>query len=86
MPIFDSKRNNCTKQITSLGQGSQVSISYSYFPFYMSGNNYGVSLRLNALQLVKHVPIKSNGSKYGFEVVPNGFVAQALEDESEIPY
>ncbi len=86
VPIFDSENKNCTKSVASIGRHSQVKIAYSYYPFYMSANNYGVSLRLNALQIVKLVPITSNGGKYGFDAVPDGYVAHAVEDESEIPY
>ena len=85
VPLFDSENKNCTKNVASIGRNSQVKISYSYYPFYMSGTNYGVSLRLNAIQLIKLVPITSNGGKYGFEAVDGGYVAQALDD-SEIPF
>jgi len=86
VPLFDSENKNCTKKIASIGRDSQVRISYSFFPFYMNANNYGVSLRLQAIQIVKLVPIASNGNKYGFGVVADGYVAQPVEDEVEIPY
>lgn len=86
VPIFDSDNKNCTNKVAGLGRDSQVKVSFSYYPFYMSANTYGVSLRLHAIQLIKLVPITSDGGKYGFDTVANGFVAQATEDEFEIPY
>lgn len=85
VPIFDSGNKNCTKSVAGIGRESQVRISYTLVPFYMNANNYGVSLRLQAIQLVKLVPITSNGSRYGFDEVADGYVAQTM-DELEIPY
>ena len=85
VPIFDSENKNCTKAVAGIGRGSKVKISYTLVPFYMNANNYGVSLRLQAVQLIKLVPISSNGSRYGFDEVPDGYVAQNI-DELEIPY
>jgi len=86
VPIFDSSNKNCTKKVGSIGRDSQVRIAFSYYPFYMTSSNYGVSLRLHAIQIVKLVPIVSRGEKYGFDVIQNGFVAQDAGDEVEIPF
>ena len=86
VPIFDSDNKNCTKKVLGIGRNSKVRISYSYYPFYMTDSNYGVSLRLHAIQIVELVPIASYGAKYGFDAIPNGFVAHAEGDEIEIPY
>ena len=86
VPLFDAENKNCTNEVRGIGRGSKVKVSFSFYPFYMNANNYGVSLRLNALQIIDLVSLTSNGSKYGFEVIPDGFVAQASESETEIPY
>ena len=87
VPIFDSENKNCTKNVVGIGRDSQVKISYTLLPFYMNANNYGVSLRLQAIQLIKLVPIVSNGSRYGFSEVTDGYVAPNVDDgELEIPY
>ncbi len=86
VPIFDSENKNCTKNVAGIGRDSKVIVSYTLIPFYMNANNYGVSLRLQAIQLIDLVPLSSSGSRYGFGEVTDGYVAHNMDDESEIPY
>lgn len=86
VPIFDSCNKNCTRDVAGIGRDSKVRISYTLVPFYMNANNYGVSLRLQAIQLVKLIPITLSGSRYGFDEIEDGYVASSQADVSEIPY
>jgi len=59
-----------------LTTGSTVSVAVTFTPYYMSENNWGVSLRLKAVQVIKYVPMETRNP---FDAVDGGFV---LEDDN----
>ena len=75
VPLFDASCKDISKRVTNLGNGSQVRIAYDLVPFYMSDKNYGVSLRLTGIQIIKLVEFNAQTAEnLGFEKT-EGYVA-----------
>ena len=54
VPIFDGLGNVITKKVQGiLGNGSEIIVAYQLFPFIFSANNFGISLRLDGIQVLK---------------------------------
>lgn len=67
VPIFDAKGNNITDSISDIGRGSKGKIAFELAPFYMNDKNYGVSLRLTAIQVLELVEGGADSaSAFGF--------------------
>jgi hypothetical protein len=72
VPLFDSVGNPVK---CSPWGGSQIRVNFSPIPFYNAVGNglAGVSLRLNAVQVIKLVSGSGDAKSYGFEAVDGGF-------------
>ena len=73
--IFDAAKNNIFDSTAGgIGNGSKIRVAYSLNPFFMTKTNYGVSLRLEAVQVLD---LKSVGGgdaeSFGFDE-EEGFV------------
>lgn len=68
VPIFDCDNREISKSLTGIGNGSKVRVAYELAPFFMSDKNYGVSLRLSAIQIIDLVEYGGNSAAgFGFE-------------------
>ena len=57
IPIFDGAGREVTKKIKgNIGNGSIIAVSYQLFPYLNSSRVFGVSLRLQGIQIIKYVP------------------------------
>jgi hypothetical protein len=72
VPLFDSVGNPVK---CSPWGGSQIRVNFSPIPFYNAVGNglAGVSLRLNAVQVIKLVSGSGDAKSYGFDAVDGGF-------------
>ena len=66
VPIFDSKGKPLPKDI-EIGNGSRVRVAYSILPFHMSKVNNGLSLRLEAVQVIELRQYGANAENFGFK-------------------
>lgn len=84
VPIFDAKGKPLPKNI-DVGNGSTCKVAYSIYPFYKSSKLYGLSLRLNAVQVLNLVERGEAGTSesYGFGQ-EEGYSAPC-DDEAESP-
>lgn len=81
IPVFDSTGKRVKN--AEMGNGSIVKVNFSIIPFYMNNRTNGLSLRLNAVQILSLVPFgQKNAESYGFGAVEGGYVAS--EDTEEL--
>lgn len=67
VPIFDASCKEISDSLTSLGRGSKVKVAYSLIPFYVNTRIYGISLRLEGVQVIDLVEAgKTTASSLGF--------------------
>lgn len=82
--IFDAKKNDIFKDIEGIGNGSKVRIACELSPFFMSKANYGVSLRLVAIQVID---LKAFGNEsaeaFGFDS-EDGYVSENQQDSDAL--
>lgn len=82
VPIFDAACK-VLKEPVEMGNGSKVRVAYELAPFYASDKNYGISLRLTGVQLLKlESKDASSASAMGFHQ-EEGF---REEEEEFIPF
>lgn len=96
VPIFDGMGNIATKQLREvIGNGSDVIVSYSLYPYCVSSTNYGVSVQLQAVQVLKLVRYGKGESAqdFGFTAHKGTYDyktdtvnADMIEEEDEIPF
>lgn len=91
VPIFDSMGKVITSKVKDrIGNGSKVCISYSLFPFVFSNINFGISLRLQAVQILELVDYQGGSADtFGFSKGKgtfNGDDIEENEEEIEIPF
>ncbi len=82
VPIFDAQGKPLPANI-DIGNGSQVKVAYSVFPFNKSRQIQGLSLRLEAVQVIKLVERGAGGqdaSSFGFGAVEGGYVAPTPDE------
>lgn len=84
IPIFDAKGNPFKGDF---GHGSTVKVAFSIAPYHMSATNNGLSLYLNAIQLINLVEPNSGGnaSSFGFEQ-EDGFDVKDSDALEENPF
>lgn len=88
IPIFDVHGKPLPKSV-DVGHGSIVKVCYSVCPFWKSSKVKGLTLILNAVQVIELVERgKADFSSYGFEVEENGYSApdESEVGEDEIPF
>jgi hypothetical protein len=84
VPIFDAKGNRMPDD-TALGHGSLLKISFSPTPFHLSAKNNGVTLYLNAIQVIDLVEYQAGFGSFGF-ASEDGYVSEApKESDSYFP-
>lgn len=68
VPIFDAKKHSIANDLKGVGNGSKVRIAYELSPFFMSKSNFGVSLRLSAVQIIDLVEFGgASADSFGFD-------------------
>lgn len=87
IPIFDAKGKPLPKNI-DVGHGSVVRVNYSICPFWKSRKIKGLTLILNAVQVLELVERgKAGFGSFGFQAEENGYSAPDEEvGEDEIPF
>lgn len=86
VPVFDGAERQVTRKIKgSIGNGSVVAVAYQLFPYYNTSKNFGVSFRLQAVQLLKYVPYGNgqDASSYGFKKHEEAFDSSSIIDADE---
>ena len=84
-PQYDSQ-NKTLDDDFKLTSGSIANIAVTFVPYSISKSQTGVSLRLNGVQVIKYVPMKTASP---FEAVADGFVSdstnpfESFDNESE---
>lgn len=79
--IFDSKGNLTTDTTLEVFSGTQARVTVEVYDWTMDGPKIGVSLRTQAVQLIKLAdkPVRDADS-YGFDAVEGGFDVDAVAD------
>ena len=77
-PVELDSQGNTLPEDFELTTGSTVNIAVTFYPYYMSEKNWGVSLRLQAVQVIKYVP---RPVRNPFGKVEGGYVAEVDEAE-----
>ena len=88
IPIYDSQGKPLPKN-TEVGHGSIVKVAYSIHPYYKTKTIKGLTLYLNAVQVLELVERgERDASSFGFGAEEGGYVAPAVDtvDEDEIPF
>ena len=88
IPIYDSQGKPLPKN-TEVGHGSIVKVAYSIHPYYKTKTIKGLTLYLNAVQVLELVERgERDASSFGFDAEEGGYVAPAVDtvDEDEIPF
>ena len=87
VPVFDGMERPVSRKIkSSIGNGSVVAVAYQLFPYYNTSKNFGVSFRLQGVQLLKYIPYGNgqDASSFGFKKQENAFDATSvIEDDEE---
>ena len=81
--VFDAKKNNVDAQI---GNGSLIKVGFFASPYHMSKDNYGLTLRLLAIQVLELKEYNSgsgNAEDFGFDE-EEGYEALAGFDGEEV--
>lgn len=83
--VFDAKGLPMEEDV---GHGSIVKLSVSAAPYYISSNNYGLSLYLNAVQVLEYKAPGSGGdaASYGFDVEDGYSSADDTESDNFNPF
>lgn len=88
VPIYDSQGKPLPKNV-DIGHGSIVKVAFSIQPYYKTKNIRGLTLYLNAVQVLELVERgDGDAASFGFGAEEGGYVAPAVpnEDEDEIPF
>lgn len=85
VPIFDSVNQVVTKKLMSkIGNGSNIVVAYQLLPYIFTSTNFGVSMRLQAIQVLKLVEYGGEDAEsFGFSTHAGGFEGANLADEPE---
>lgn len=83
--IFDSQGAKIDIDSVNIYSGSKLRINFSPSDYYMASTKMaGVSLRLNAVQIIELVSGKGgNADSYGFGEVEDGFSADELDNSAD---
>lgn len=84
VPIFDASQKDISGTITDIGSGSKMKIAYELVPFYVTNKNYGITLRMTAVQLLElKEHAEGSASDFGFGT-EKGYVQE--EAEATVPF
>lgn len=84
VPVFDGHGKPVSAKIKStIGNGSEVVVAYQLFPYWNTSKNFGVSFRLDAMQLLKYIPYGAgaDASTFGFADHEGTFDSTTVADE-----
>lgn len=81
VPMFDAACKEL-KEPVELGNGSKVRVAYELAPYYISDKNYGISLRLVGVQVLKLESVEETADSMGFHE-EDGY---REEDNDTIPF
>lgn len=82
VPVFDS--NGHVVKDAEIGNGSIVRVNFSMIPFNMNPRMNGISMRLNAVQIVTLVPYgQRSAEQYGFGNEEGGYTVPEETEYSE---
>ena len=84
VPIFDTAGKEISAQLDEIGNGSKIKVAAKLVPFHMTAQNFGISLRLTAIQVIDYVPY-GNAESFGFTSDGEGFRASAAQDD-DVPF
>lgn len=80
IPVFDSKRSPIDLSSITIGNGSKIKVAYTASPFYTASIGVGISLRLEAVQVIELVEYGVRSADgYGFSE-EDGFDADVHAD------
>lgn len=83
IPVFDAMGNPYKGDI---GHGSVCRVRFSVNPYHASGTNNGLSLYLDAVQVIELVePNSGNAASYGFDKEDGFNAASANNMEEDVP-
>lgn len=83
IPIYDSQGRPLPKG-TDVGHGSIVKVAYSIHPYYKTKTIKGLTLYLNAVQVLELVEKgERDAGSYGFGAEEGGYVAPEVDNEEE---
>ena len=88
VPIYDSQGKPLPKNV-DIGHGSIVKVAFSIQPYYKTKTIRGLTLYLNAVQVLELVERgDGDAASFGFGAEEGGYVAPAVpnEDEDEVPF
>ena len=86
IPLYDAKGKRMADNII-IGNGSKIKISYTAVPFNMNARTNGLTLRLNAIQVIDLVEYNSGSSSdFGF-TAEEGYESPAESiDDCDVPF
>ncbi len=77
--LFDSKGKPINAEETQVFGGSIIKVNYTPSPYYVaSTKGAGVSLQLNAVQVIELISRGGDASFFGFDVEEDGFDAEEV--------
>lgn len=83
-PVYDAKLTPVDPKKIKIGSGSLMKVAYTVFPFYTQLVGAGISLRLEAVQIIElHEWGERDATSFGFGA-EEGFVAEEIMDN--IPF
>jgi hypothetical protein len=82
--LFDAKGKPLVGEVR-VGSGSMLAVSYTPTPFYTTLIGAGVSLRLNAVQIVELVEYEGGSGLATFESHEGGYEAEEVEAPTPTP-
>lgn len=87
IPIYDSQGKPLPKN-TDVGHGSIVKVAYTIHPYYKTKTIKGLTLYLNAVQVLELVEKgERDAGSYGFGAEEGGYVApDEVVDEEKLPF
>lgn len=78
VPVFDTSGKEISAQLDEIGNGSKIKVAAKLVPYHMTAENYGISLRLTAIQVIDYIPYGSGSAEsFGFDTDGEGFRAEA---------
>ena len=85
IPIYDSNGKPMPEN-ADIGTGSVVRIAYTIFPYWKSSKTCGLSLRLEAVQVIDYkAPYSRDASGFGFDVEEGGYT-QDEDTDLSVPF
>lgn len=80
--LFDAAGNKTTAII---GGGSQIKVAFTMGSFFMATVGAGLSLRLEAVQIVELVAPGGTADSFGFDAIEGGFDSSSSDDFESAP-